>query len=450
MLLCLNSYRATTNMATANHVQAQSTPLHLCLFRTVHRELKYSIKANLPDLCDELGLPDACYEDTFTNWQYIQTRLNKIEDADDLREVAATFARRHPLGLGANHPTFEIEELLWGHGDREVPAWVRRELAARLVHADLCTDADAFLQTLGRLFVLDEEPSFAIFRNDPRSLLAKIREDFIENPKIWSVKELFRELGAFACTGERFCRLIEAFGGSQTRPTAASQRFVAAANSALTNTGFELVKTGGPDGPPVYSLKRLVDPKTIIFRFYVILENTILPAIFFFAGLLLLFVSLWISASISYFISKHHHAAGTVATLLITVYALFVYVMLKEMRWWWIVCAASSIVSLCITIYTGIMNPSRSLWMAHAACAITAFIRAFAQRGRETEPTEESIWEKLGTFFGVLPIASLVLAGCLFTVAEVLGIHWFLIEGLEFVHSPPYIKFVAPDWPVDN
>ena len=311
MLLCLNSYRATTNMATANHVQAQSTPLHLCLFRTVHRELKYSIKANLPDLCDELGLPDACYEDTFTNWQYIQTRLNKIEDADDLREVAATFARRHPLGLGAIHPTFEIEELLWGHGDREVPAWVRRELAARLVHADLCTDADAFLQTLGRLFVLDEEPSFAIYRNDPRSLLAKIREDFIENPKIWSVKELFRELGAFACTGERFCRLIEAFGGSQTRPTAASQRFVTAANSALTNTGFELVKTGGPDGPPVYSLKRLVDPKTIIFRFYVILENTILPAIFFFAGLLLLFVSLWISASISYFISKHHHAAGT-------------------------------------------------------------------------------------------------------------------------------------------
>ena len=437
----------------AKQPQALSTPLHHSLSRAVHRELGYSIKANLPALCDELGLPHACYEDTFTNWQYIQTRLDKIADADDLREVAAGFAHCRPLGLGANHPTFGIEELLWQCGPREVPLWVRRKLAVGLVRDNLFTDGDAFLESLGSLFVLDVEPSFAMWRNDSRSLLAKIREEFVGNPGFWSVKELFRELGAFTCTGERFCRLIEAFARSRACPTARSRQFVAAANLALANTGFELLKTGEPDGLPVYSLTKVSDPKTTIFRLYVILENTIYPAIFFFIGLLLLFVSLWISASISYFLSNHHYAAGTVAILLITTYALCVYSILKEMRWWWIVGAASSIVSLCITIYTGVTNPSRSLWMVPAACAITAFILALAQWGRETEatePTKESIWEKLALSSYILTYASFILAGCLVAVAWVFGIEWFFIEGLKFVHSPPYIKFVAPDWLVDN
>ena len=67
-----------------------------------------------------------------------------------------------------------------------------------------------------------------------------------------------------------------------------------------------------------------------------------------------------------------------------------------------------------------------------------------------SKPTKESIWEKLGMSFDELTIASFALAGCLFTVALVFGIDWFLIEAPKFVLSPPYIKFAEPDWLIDN
>ena len=82
------------------------------------------------------------------------------------------------------------------------------------------------------------------------------------------MEKLFHELGAFTCTGERFCRFIKALAGSHARPTEASQRFVTATNSALENTGFELVKPGKPDGYPGFSFKKLSNQKTPLYRFY--------------------------------------------------------------------------------------------------------------------------------------------------------------------------------------
>ena len=327
-------------------------PLRERLSRAIHQKLRYSTKAYLPDRCHELGLPDARYEDTFTNKQYIQTRLDKITDADTLCRIAEDYTIRYPLGLPDNHQTFEIEELLWQDGDRQVPSWVRRKLVVGLDHTDLYTDGEEFLKVLGSLFVLDKEPSFAMSLIDSRTLREKILEDFVRNSGSWSVKDLFREFGAFACTSERFCRLIEAFtsqGGCPER----SRAFVASANKALGNTGFEIVKSGEVGAIPAFSFTRDSEPKTKIYRFYDIVENHAISPLFAVLSLILIFMTTWISVSISYFLSQHSLPAGAVTVLIITAYLLFLYAVLKELRWWWIVSAAALFVSACKAIYGG-------------------------------------------------------------------------------------------------
>ena len=437
-------------MGTANRERVASTALRDRLFPAVEQTLRYSYsrRDDLPALCDEIGLPDCPYEERFTRLKYIQARLAKITGDDQLREVAANFVNRYPLRLRGNAAAFEIEELLWRFGEREVPRWVRRKLAAGLVHADLFTDAKAFLEILGRLFVIETDAdAIPIWRLDERPLLEKICEDFIKN-RLWSVKELFHELGAFTCTGERFCTFIEALAGSQARPTKASQRFITATNSALKNTGFELVKTSKSGGFPDFSLEKLSDPKTPLYRFYDKWSEPYRWAVLFFWGFLGSFFSLWISTSILYFVSKHY-AASPIALLFTTIYLLFLCLMLKALRWS-IVRVAFPIASLCMAIYSGITDPSRSLWIVPAAGAITAFVLAFVERERGNDSTEETFVVKLGGLFYATTRASALLAGVLVALAWFFEIEWFLAEEFEFIQELPYIKFVFLDWPLDD
>lgn len=429
-------------MGTANHERTPSTALRDSLFPAVEQTLRDSPRDDLPALCDEIGLPDCPYEKRFTKLKYIQARLAEVAGDDQIREVAANFVRRYPLGLQSNAATFKIEELLWQCGERRVPLWVRRKLAAGLVHADLFTDVDAFLEILGRLFVLDVEADFiSKFIGDTRSFLEEIREDFIRN-RLWSVKKLFHKLDAFTCTDKRFCRFIEALAGSRARPTEASQRFVAATNSALENTGFELVKTDEPGGYPGFSFKRLSDPKTPLYRFYDKWSEPYHMAVSFFGGFMTLCASLWFSVSIAYSLSTSI-VAGTVAVLFIGLYLLSLYGVLKELRWWRVFRIAYLIPPLCIAIYKGITDASPSWWILSAALTIVALVLAFGERERETEPTAETFGEKFMFAFEEITVLSVILMIALVVLASVLGEEWYPIM-LEFVQSPPYIKVVFP------
>ena len=228
-------------------------------------------RVELPTLCNQLGLPHAPDDEDLTKREYIRSRLAKLarEDRMHTSKVAAEFVRQYPLGKYFNDTTYGIEELLWKAQEPHVSLRVRRELASTLDRVQLFTDSDAFLQLLGKLFVL--HPDGITILDKRNSLGWKIQQHMIRNPDDWSVSQLFKELGALECSSERFRRMIEALAGPEARPDETSQRaFVNAANSVLTNHGFRLVETGEVDGYPTFTFVRPGDstrgpPKNLIF-----------------------------------------------------------------------------------------------------------------------------------------------------------------------------------------
>ena len=428
--------------------QPPSSSLKAAVDREVHEALKYKTKAYLPGECDELGLPFADYEDSFDNRQYIQARLDGFADDGELRRFAAGYV----VGRRVTKSTYEIQELLWEDGGRDVPPWIRRKLARSLDRADLLADPDAFLGTLRGLFFVRDEPSFWNHLIDDRSPLDKLRGDFIDR-NIWSVKDLFRELGAFVCTGERFGRLVEALVDGRSPSTEAARRLVAAADDTLRDTGFELVKTcGACPELPAYSLRRLGPPEKRIYRFYdrrdILVEKVVAPILGVLFGLYVLTVSLWTTVSIALFLSRSY-AASAVAVLVVTLYVLFLYAMLKMLRWSWVFPAVAVVVSLASAVRTGVTSVSPSLWIVAAAFAIAALVLAIVQIPRREERDEEPFREKLAVLFVFLTAASAVQAGVLMALAYVLDVQWFFVEGVEFLQAPPYIRFVVPEWLFD-
>ena len=239
------------------------------LCAAVESKLQPCRRVDLPVLCDEIGLPHAPDDEKLTKREYIRSRLEKLSQGDQARDVAAKFATRYPVGEYANNATYEIEELLWEAREPYVSPRVRRELASTLDRVELFTVPDTFLNVLAKLFVLD--PGGVSLWDERNSLDWKIRQHVIRNPEDWSVGQLFQEIGALTCTSERFRRLIEALAGPEARPDEASQRsFVETANLKLVPHGFALVETGEVDGYPVFSFVRPGDPargrpKNLIF-----------------------------------------------------------------------------------------------------------------------------------------------------------------------------------------
>ena len=210
-------------------------------------------------------MPDG---DDLTKREYIRNRLARLAP-DQVRVAAEKYVLQYPLGCTGNNATYRLEELLWEALEPSVSKRVRRELAGALDQVELFLESDAFIKLLNRLFVLDPNDSWLI--DDHDTPVRNIQQHVIENPKGWSVMQLFQELGALECSSERFRKLIEALAGPNARPDEASQRsFVSATNSVLTEHGFELIETGEVDGYPSFSLIRPGDPslgrpKNIIF-----------------------------------------------------------------------------------------------------------------------------------------------------------------------------------------
>ena len=235
------------------------------LCAAVESKLQPCSRVDLPLLCDEIGLPCAPDDEELTKREYIRSRLKKLSQNDQARDVAAKFAIRYPVGEYANDATYEIEELLWEAREPSVSPRVRRELASTLDRVELFTDPDGFLDALSRLFVLEPDGFWRC------SLHSEIRQHVIRNPEDWPVGQLFQKIGALTCSSERFRRLIEALAGPEMRPDETSQRsFVETANSGLAPHGFELIETGEVDGYPVFSFVRQGDlarhrPKNLIF-----------------------------------------------------------------------------------------------------------------------------------------------------------------------------------------
>ena len=239
------------------------------LCAVVESRLQPSRRIDLPVLCDEIGLPSAPDDEELTKREYIRRRLEKLSHDDEVRNVAAKFATRYPVGDDANGTTYEIEELLWKAREPYVSPRVRRELAYTLDGVELFMDPDGFLHVLSALFVLD--PDGVSLWNERASLDWRIRQHVIRNPEDWSMCQFFQEIGALTCSSERFRRLIEGLAGPEARPDETSQRaFVETANSGLAPHGLKLIETGEVDGYPVFSFVRPGDPargrpKNLIF-----------------------------------------------------------------------------------------------------------------------------------------------------------------------------------------
>ncbi len=257
------------HMATEKQLSTGPDRLLDKLCAAVESKLQPRRRVDLPVLCDEIGLPRAPDDENLTKRVYIWSRLEKLSQDEQARDVAAKFAIRYPVGELANDATYEIEELLWDAREPCVSRRVRRELASTLDRVELFTDPDGFLNVLSKLFVLD--PDGVSMWNERDSLHWRIRQHAIRNPEDWSVDQLFQEIGAFTCSSERFRRLVEALAGPEARPDETSQRsFVETANSGLAAHGFELIETGEDDGYPVFSFVRTGDPargrpKNLIF-----------------------------------------------------------------------------------------------------------------------------------------------------------------------------------------
>lgn len=240
----------------------------------VASRLQPNRRVDLPDLCTQLGIPDAPDDPALSKIQYVRSRLRLLaDDAPRARAVASAYASMFPVAAG-NADAFELEELLWN--DAAYPTFskrVRRELAERLELQPLWHDAAGFLRALSRLWILQSvDDTFTEFSGGTAaSLQADIYRHVVTNPEDWSVLYLFERLGALDCSHVRFGRLLEALANPEVRPDEPSQRaFVACVNDVVRPYGIELAESGSIDGYPSFSIRTigaspLGRPKNLIF-----------------------------------------------------------------------------------------------------------------------------------------------------------------------------------------
>ena len=428
----------------ADHSKTASPELMRWLLPALGDQLRSSLRVDLPRLCDEYQLPPAAYEDRFTKRQYVETRLQKITDNNHLRAVAAELARRHPLHLHAGPATYEIEQLLWQDEETaQIPRWIRRILVEVFAHASL--DRECLIHALGRVFVLDIEPSFPLLRRDSRAPLQKIRNDYPERPEPWQVKNIFEEAGAFTCDALRFSRLVEVFVASDALPTETTDQLLATSRSALGDTGYKIVKmVRTDDALPRISLDKVSEPISRLNRFRARREAANEYRVLVTYGIVLpsfsVVISLWFILSIAYSILETRYVVAVLALPLVVCSLFLLHNTLRKLRWLWVIGLISSSISLVAFVYGWIREPSQPMWMILTACALVGIIKAVPKRKRKRRRGEGSLFEKLTTLLWTTAFASMGLAVCLFVTAELLGVYWKPISDVSLSWTPPFIS----------
>ena len=115
-------------------------------------------RVDLPELCNSLELPLAPDNPDLTKREYLQSRIDQLQDNPELTQrVAAHFVERYPVEEQQDERVFTIEELLWKNSDYPIISKkVRREIADGLEGEELWVNAGEFLNALSRLWVLED------------------------------------------------------------------------------------------------------------------------------------------------------------------------------------------------------------------------------------------------------------------------------------------------------
>ena len=233
-------------------------------------------RVDLPELCNRIELPLAPDNPDLTKREYLLSRVEPLRDNPELtRRVAVCFVERYPVAGQQDESIFKIEEFLWKNSDYPVISKkIRREIAESLEGEELWVDADGLLNSLSRLWVLEDSTGELLREfgvgHGSNSLRRKIQQHLINNSD-WPPSYFFTKLGALDCSNKRFGRLIEALVGPEVRPDETSQRsFAEAVNSVLSPHSLELAETGNADGYPTYTLQATGtgaagQPKNLIF-----------------------------------------------------------------------------------------------------------------------------------------------------------------------------------------
>ena len=171
-------------------------------------------------------------------------------------------------------------------------------------------------------------------------------------------------------------------------------------------------------------------------------------AFMFLVAALVVFLSLWSSASIVYSMSKHYYLSALGVLPVILLYVGFLYAMSRTVRLLWIAKVMAAVVSLVVAVHKEMASPSQqTLWVIPAALGVFALLHAVLTResndlaeGPIGEGVDDGFYDRLSVrlfmFLLVAMHASTVLSGYLFALALVFGIDWPFIEGVEFVQEP--------------
>ena len=220
----------------------------------------------LPQLCEELGLPEPPADGSKRD--RVVASFNSLTDTD-VPEVARRFlARRPPSAVTRN----QIQDVLWVNSPcPPIPKRNRREVARSLDGEALYLDARRFDELLERLWILDSDDWIGLLRGKPTGLRAEIQQHVHRNPEDWPAEILFDRLGAFEASDQRFAKFLEGLVSAEVRPDEAAQRhFAECVNEPLRACGVALRETDVQDGYPVFSLVSLHAvtkgrPKNLIF-----------------------------------------------------------------------------------------------------------------------------------------------------------------------------------------
>ena len=209
---------------------------------------RYTAK-ELPALCERLGLPVP--SEGNTKHERLVASLRDCPD-DRMPHVADAILDQEQL---APAQRLALQDVLWlGRHHVEIPSRTRRELAKDFDLADHLVYPDRFMDLLGRLWHLDNDP-LAGWTTTTNSLRNQIERHVIRFPDDWTTEQLFEQLGAFEAPHPRFGHFIEGLASSAVLPDEQAQRrFVELANRHLNPVSVQLSQYGEADGYPHFQL----------------------------------------------------------------------------------------------------------------------------------------------------------------------------------------------------